>query len=164
MDFNPSACSVSLATVQSSLNLYHLNSKCCSSFACLPLITEPVAMAKYLNMLCRSSSPNAPEVAAGRVCRCVYLYVPPLTATAFLPLTPVTRVFFIFLFFISFSKHTISSSLLSFCSAPPQGQISYFPISCIPHRERALCLILSPKLHGSQKLWPCLERKCNATY
>lgn len=50
MDFDPSACSVSLATAQSSPNFDHLNLKCCSSSADLAPVMEPVAMAKDLNV------------------------------------------------------------------------------------------------------------------
>lgn len=75
MDFHPSAGSVAVATAPTSLNLYHLNLKCCSSFARLAPITEPVAMAKHLNVLCRSSSPHG---RGGGVCAA---FVPTRTHT-----------------------------------------------------------------------------------
>ena len=103
-------------------------------------------MAKDLNMLCRSSSPNTPEVEAGVcLCVCVFSFVPSLKKRSF--------IFFIFMISPRCSPPILSSSL------PGEG----FPIFYFtrPLQERrALSVILSAKLHGSQKLWPCLERKC----
>lgn len=133
MDFNPSACFVSLATVQSSLNLYHLNPKCCSSFAYLPLIMEPVSMAKYLNMLCRSYSCNTPPVEDVHACLCAFLL--------FLKVTPPPQPRGSHLtWFLNFIFQT--SSLLFFHSIPliPQGGISCFLFHAFL-KERGLCLL-----------------------
>lgn len=126
MDFNPSAYSVSLATAQSSLNLYHLNLKCCSSFAYLPLIIEPVAMAKYLNLLCRSSSPNTPEMAA-----CVHFFCSHTTKNSFISVSLK----------INFPNTGIAP--LYFLIQLSRGGISHFPAhTFLKERRLFVCYLI----------------------
>lgn len=147
MDFNPSAYSVSLATAQSSLNFYHLNLKCCCSFAYLPLIIEPVAMAKYLNALQIIFTQHT------RSGSCVHSFVPSLKKHKFL------HIWLSLLKLISQTQDFLFSCFSFSSNSAGRGSL-IFHLTPFLKREGFLSVILSVELHGSQKLWPCLERKC----